>query len=63
MSEERITVTTQITVVEVHRAPAGVIDHWCEHPGCLRWGSFGFDQGRIKAVWYCGEHHDGPGSY
>lgn len=62
MSEERITVSTQITAVEVRRAPAGVIDHWCEHPGCSRWGSFGFTH-PTRAVFYCGEHRDGPGSY
>lgn len=30
-------------------------DHWCEHPGCKKWGSFGFT-GRYGTEWYCGEH-------
>jgi hypothetical protein len=30
-------------------------EHWCEHDGCKRWGSFGFDT-RDGTVWYCGEH-------
>lgn len=62
MSDERITVTrTEITAVEATIAvrPTGVVDHWCEHPGCTRWGSFGFERAS-GYVWYCGEHHTDP---
>jgi hypothetical protein len=37
---------------------AGVHDeHWCEHPGCKAWGSFGY---AIKTTtrWYCGAHRE-----
>ncbi|MEO4000292.1 hypothetical protein [Mesorhizobium sp. CAU 1732] len=38
------------------RVPAGIIEHWCEHPsGCRRWGSWGFARGR-QSVWFCFEH-------
>lgn len=65
MSDEHITVTrTEITAVEATIAvrPTGVVDHWCEHPGCKRWGSFGYTY-RDRMLWYCGEHRHGPGSY
>ena len=29
--------------------------HTCEHPGCAKWGSFGFGQGE-RQRWYCFEH-------
>lgn len=35
--------------------PKSIDSHWCMHPGCRRWGSFGFDE-RYGTVWYCGEH-------
>jgi len=62
VSDERITVTrAEITVVETTSVarPVGVIDHWCEHPGCTRWGSFGFRHA-AGDVWYCGEDHPDP---
>jgi hypothetical protein len=37
------------------RVPAGIIEHWCEHPGCKKWGSLGFPRGKLTA-WFCGEH-------
>ncbi len=30
--------------------------HWCDHPGCKRWGSFGKERGRLITEWRCGEH-------
>ncbi len=37
-------------------------DHWCEHQGCRRWGSFGF-QSRYGTLWFCGDHRrDAEGS-
>ncbi|MHC2540428.1 hypothetical protein CN234_21555 [Sinorhizobium meliloti] len=35
---------------------AGPYVHYCEHPGCEKWGSFGFAVGRGEPNWYCGEH-------
>jgi len=37
------------------RAPTGIIEHWCEYPGCKKWGSFGEPHGK-ETLWYCGEH-------
>lgn len=37
------------------RTPAGVQEHWCEHPGCTRWGGFGVQRGRVTA-WFCYPH-------
>ncbi|RVG48971.1 hypothetical protein [Sinorhizobium meliloti] len=31
-------------------------ERWCEHPGCKKWGSFGFASGRAEARWFCMEH-------
>ncbi|APG93016.1 hypothetical protein [Sinorhizobium americanum] len=30
--------------------------HYCEHPGCSKWGSFGFAAGRGEPNWFCSEH-------
>lgn len=30
--------------------------HDCEHPGCTRWGSFGFAVDRAEPHWFCSEH-------
>lgn len=38
------------------RTPAGVIEHWCEHPGCRKWGCFGYASGRETPRWFCGDH-------
>lgn len=35
---------------------AGPYVHYCEHPGCKKWGSFGFAVGHGEPNWYCGEH-------
>ncbi|WP_287083685.1 hypothetical protein [Mesorhizobium sp.] len=31
-------------------------EHWCEHPGCKRWGSFGFAAGKAEPRWFGMEH-------
>lgn len=34
-----------------------LFEHWCEHPGCKKWGGYGF--ARLKtdvSRWYCYEH-------
>ncbi|MCV9967719.1 hypothetical protein OIU34_38525 [Pararhizobium sp. BT-229] len=30
--------------------------HTCQHPGCTRWGSFGYDKGKWRTDWFCREH-------
>lgn len=35
--------------------PKEIDDHWCMHPGCDQWGSFGSETPR-GTVWYCGKH-------
>lgn len=32
---------------------AGPYVHYCEHPGCRKWGSFGFTVGRSEPNWFC----------
>jgi hypothetical protein len=39
----------------MEKAPAGLFEHYCMHPGCKSWGSFGFDK-RDGLEWYCSEH-------
>ncbi|GEC42182.1 Rieske Fe-S protein [Sinorhizobium meliloti] len=31
-------------------------EHWCEHAGCKKWGSFGFALGKEEPRWFCAEH-------
>jgi hypothetical protein len=40
------------------RVAAGMVEHWCEHPGCASWGGWGFARGRGKPVWFCYEHRE-----
>lgn len=35
---------------------AGPYVHYCEHPGCKKWGGFGFAVGRGEPNWFCSEH-------
>jgi hypothetical protein len=37
-----------------HSAPQA---HTCEHPGCSKWGSFGFGHD-LRQRWYCFEHRE-----
>jgi hypothetical protein len=37
--------------------PEKLDEHWCEHPGCKRWGCFGFQRG-YNISWYCGDHRE-----
>ena len=43
-------------VEPAHRAPVGIVDHYCEHPGCKEWGSFGFARGKGEPKWFCRGH-------
>ena len=39
-------------------------NHWCEHPGCKRWGSFGFSRSKgDQPVWHCIEHYPERGMF
>ncbi|RVK60626.1 hypothetical protein CN155_05050 [Sinorhizobium meliloti] len=35
---------------------AGPYVHYCEHPGCKKWGSLGFALGKEEPRWFCAEH-------
>lgn len=37
-------------------------DHWCQHPGCKKWGSFGYDRGKGATDWWCMEHRPAAGA-
>lgn len=37
--------------------PAGLYEHWCEHPGCTKWGGLGYTRNKV-IHWFCGEHKD-----
>ena len=37
-------------------ASSGPYVHLCEHPGCKKWGGFGFAVGRATPNWFCYEH-------
>lgn len=32
------------------------VSHDCNHPGCAKWGSWGFDRGAGVVGWWCLEH-------
>lgn len=38
--------------------PSGIWEHGCEHPGCERWGGFGYSIAGRSPRWYCGTHMD-----
>ncbi|MBB2973929.1 hypothetical protein FHU14_004468 [Mesorhizobium sp. RMAD-H1] len=46
------------TPIVLPKTRPGIAEHWCMHPGCKAWGSFGFT-GRYGVEWYCGEHRGG----
>jgi hypothetical protein len=39
-------------------APAGIHEHFCEHPGCTKWGGFGFSRPRETSHWFCFQHRE-----
>jgi hypothetical protein len=43
MSDENI-ILSQVTASEitVSTARKRIDEHWCDHPGCKRWGCFGY---------------------
>jgi len=39
--------------------PVGIYEHYCEHPGCSAWGSYGFTRGKSHPMnWFCYQHRD-----
>lgn len=33
------------------------VNHWCEHEGCLKWGSHGHAASKFAEIrWWCQEH-------
>lgn len=43
------------------KTDAGPFVHYCDHDGCGKWGSFGFDMGGGVTRWACMEHQ--PADY
>lgn len=37
-------------------ASDGLWVHLCEHPGCKKWGGFGYAAGKGPSNWFCFEH-------
>jgi len=41
-----------------HPAAPNEAEHWCEHPGCTKWGGFGYARSKAeRPVWHCSEHY------
>jgi hypothetical protein len=38
------------------RNDTALYEHYCEHPGCEKWGGFGFAVGKSAPTWFCFEH-------
>lgn len=38
--------------------PSGIFEHWCERPGCEKWGAYGYQIGKQKARYYCLDHRE-----
>ena len=56
MGDEPIKLPIQSAYPEhIEKAPAGLFEHYCMHPGCKAWGAFGFEK-RYGQEWYCSEH-------
>ena len=45
-----------ILLADATHTRAGVVEHWCEHPGCKKWGGRGYARGKDRTVWFCFEH-------
>ena len=53
MSDEPITLGNEPPPA----APHGVVEHGCEHPGCSRWGGFGYRRHKLdEPKWFCYDH-------
>ncbi|WP_292331735.1 hypothetical protein [Mesorhizobium sp.] len=34
-----------------------IYENYCEHPGCTKWGGWGFARGK-QTIWFCREHRE-----
>lgn len=34
----------------------GLFEHYCQFPGCKKWGAYGYAIGRGESEWICYEH-------
>lgn len=50
---------TRIMSDQTNKACDGIHEnHWCEHPGCAKWGGWGFSRSKAeKPNWHCWEHY------
>ena len=38
--------------------PHLIVEHWCEHAGCSKWGGAGYAKTKLDAPrWWCWEHY------
>jgi hypothetical protein len=56
MSDALAPVRQPILLPDTPRSATGVNEHWCEHPGCKKWGGRGYARGKSQTVWFCFEH-------
>lgn len=49
---------SQSPATEPAQTPTGIWEHYCEHPSCSAWGSFGYATGKQASRWYCMEHRE-----
>ena len=38
------------------RTDSVIVEHYCCHDGCKKWGCYGFEESRVVTLWYCAEH-------
>lgn len=38
------------------RTDSVIVEHYCDHDGCKKWGCYGFEESRAITLWYCAEH-------
>jgi hypothetical protein len=45
------------TAAPAPRPPvAGIWENYCQHPGCTKWGGFGYARGKGEYDWFCWEY-------
>jgi hypothetical protein len=40
----------------IAQRPTGLFEHYCEHPGCKEWGSWGYARTKQDTRWFCYSH-------
>ncbi|WP_373413859.1 hypothetical protein [Ensifer aridi] len=45
-----------MTPSKAEARPQALCEHYCEHPGCNKWGGFGFAVGKSEPTWFCFGH-------